>query len=144
MVGDVDWYLPAIDEIEDIAMGAYQDFEVFQNKYYWSSQPAYIKANWKYEGWLGTYRGSLYYDNVNYARATKVASDAAGNFSTVKSGMSNPNETWTLYRNSEPSISVNQNITPSYDLGYKSRTKDEDYSRIRCVRNSGLVSSLAQ
>lgn len=144
LVGDVDWYLPAIDEIEDIAMGAYQDFEVFQNKYYWSSQPAYIKANWKYEGWLGTYRGSLYYDNVNYARATKVASDAAGNFSTVKSGMSNPNETWTLYRNSEPSISVNQNITPSYDLGYKSRTKDEDYSRIRCVRNSGLVSSLAQ
>lgn len=35
------WYLPAIDEIEDICKGGYSEFEVFQDKYYWSSQPAY-------------------------------------------------------------------------------------------------------
>lgn len=35
------WYLPAIDEIEDICIGGYSEFEVFQDKYYWSSQPAY-------------------------------------------------------------------------------------------------------
>lgn len=40
-VDNMHWYLPAIDEIEDICKGGYSDFEVFQDKYYWSSQPAY-------------------------------------------------------------------------------------------------------
>lgn len=141
-VKTINWYLPAIDEIEEIAMGAYQDFEVFQNKFYWSSQPAYTQANWRFfYGWT-YYTGKLYYDNINYARATKVAADATGKFSTVKSGMSNPNETWTLYEDDIPDIRVDNNITPIYDLGYRSRTALEDYSRIRCVYRSGLVSEI--
>ena len=38
----MNWYLPAIDEIQDIVKEAYTEFSVFQNEYYWSSQPAYI------------------------------------------------------------------------------------------------------
>ena len=33
------WYLPATDEIEHIVSGGFGEFEVFQNKFYWSSQP---------------------------------------------------------------------------------------------------------
>lgn len=94
------WYLPAIDEMEDIMMSmydngtyyAYNRFLDFQNKYYWSSQPSYIQ-NYAHMQWTLLfipldYYGTFYYDdigntsfeesnqtdrlNVGSARATKV------------------------------------------------------------------------
>lgn len=77
-VAEVKWYLPAIDEIEDIVMSNYGDnqktysrFEEFQDKYYWSCQPSYIQ-NYGYYHIVVSYEGTYYYDDVNYARATKV------------------------------------------------------------------------
>ena len=68
----MNWYLPAIDEIQDIVKEAYTEFSVFQNEYYWSSQPAYIYKQWSYDGFLGDGNGNLYDENINAARATSV------------------------------------------------------------------------
>ncbi len=73
------WFLPAIDEIEDIALGAYDEFDkVFQNEKYWSCQPAYnkesLKAEIKTRLEVGTaYLVADYYiDNEQRARATSI------------------------------------------------------------------------
>lgn len=147
----MNWYLPAIDEIQEITTGAYDEFDgVFQKNFYWSSQPAYKMANWKYTGALATYTGKLYYDNVNYARATRTIVDATGNFTYEPSGMIATNETWTLYgKENNGSIFDNSddyypnptkewdNSECKYDLGYKSRTNEADWCRIRAVYRSG-------
>ena len=85
--GDVDkdnlkWYLPAIDEIEEICKGGYSEFEVFQDKLYWSSQPAFKRSIFEFydraqDGYYLPYfkEDSGIKDNANYngrARATKV------------------------------------------------------------------------
>ncbi len=138
LVENPKWYLPAIDEIQDIATGAYSEFDgVFQKQFYWSSQPAYTMANWRYSGYIGTYTGRLFYDNVNFARSTRAIADASGNFTYEPSGMTQSNETWTLYRNSAPDITKATSVTT--DLGYKSRTAEADYCRIRAVYRSGMV-----
>lgn len=80
---NIKWYMPAIDEIEDICMGGYGDFEVFQDKWYWSSQPAYKKYEATFHGYYslklgrdriaeGTSNGSFFADDTARARATKV------------------------------------------------------------------------
>ena len=81
----VDWYLPAIDEMEDIIVYAYSAFDDFHNKYYWSSQPSYIPNFATYQSIVTSNEGQyyeedkgLYKDNENvttrrnngYARAT--------------------------------------------------------------------------
>ena len=77
-VVSMNWYLPAIDEMEDIVMGGYSTFLVFQNNYYWSCQPSYIRNYAYYDGPLtsifggGPKHGPYYIDDKNYARATKV------------------------------------------------------------------------
>lgn len=81
-ISDVKWYLPAIDEIEDITTGGYGEFEVFQDKLYWSSQPSYKKYSvsfiGNYNSTFGTTNGSAnasgsyFEDNVDRARATKT------------------------------------------------------------------------
>lgn len=94
------WYLPAIDEMEDIVTSKYDEtnntyarFIDFQNKYYWSCQPAYIQNYAHARTWIivwFNYYGTFYYDdigdtlydlnnntdraNVGSARATKVIS----------------------------------------------------------------------
>lgn len=66
------WYLPAIDEIEEITMGAYTDFDVFQENYYWSSQPAYINNDLSITGSIVSGTGEYSSDDISRARATKV------------------------------------------------------------------------
>ena len=132
------WYLPAIDEIQDIASVCFGDFDgVFQENFYWSSQPAYQLANWQYRGWLTTYKGRLFYDNKAYARATCAIVDNLGDFTYEASGMTASNESWTLYQNDEPAITPATSVTT--DPGYKPRiaTKPEDLCRIRAVYRSG-------
>ena len=86
------WFLPAIDEIEDIALGAYEEFdEVFQNQKYWSCQPAYNKESLKAKlvgkvNWGTTYLTADYYvDNKDRARATSIKV-------TIENGEQKPNE----------------------------------------------------
>lgn len=77
-VSDVRWYMPSIDEIEEITMAAYTDFDVFQDKYYWASQPAFVNNDLTVEGkgsWGSNIdaEGSYSSDDLNRARATKVS-----------------------------------------------------------------------
>lgn len=75
------WFLPSIDQIEDIVAGAYAEFDgVFQNNMYWSCQPAYEKHRMDLDTEIiiltilneSTQFGADYYtDNVSRARATK-------------------------------------------------------------------------
>lgn len=85
IVEDMKWFLPAVDEIEDIAKGAYDEFDkVFQNEKYWSCQPAYEKNNLDAElrGYLtsfGRLKSEYYNDDLNRARATFVYTEDGGN-----------------------------------------------------------------
>ena len=78
VVEEQKWFLPAIDEIEDIALGAYDEFDrVFQNKKYWSCQPAYDKnrlsMNVMVLSWNpGDVLADFYSDDLDRARATSV------------------------------------------------------------------------
>lgn len=95
---DVKWYLPSADELEEFIVPAYSKFEEFQDNYYWTSQPAYIRNAFYYEyrttrqnAWFpgdpeDTYAFRVYEDNPNCARATKVTY-VNGSYDTVKSGL---------------------------------------------------------
>lgn len=85
----VEWYLPATDEIEDILDYGYGLFNgVFQNNYYWTSQPAYIRNVFYYE-YTGndTYPFIVYDDNPEYARASKVNAKGGGVYGYALSGL---------------------------------------------------------
>lgn len=135
-VPQIKWYLPAIDEIEDIVMGAYGTFSDFQNKYYWSSQPAYDYHTYHYTGSFGwnSGDGNFFNDNLYNARATKVDYQNA-RYTTVSSGMSDylikynfvRRVTWIDWGN--PPQEPNQ-TPPVNDPGYQKRT---NINRIRCV-----------
>ncbi|MBQ9137029.1 MAG: DUF4906 domain-containing protein [Alistipes sp.] len=88
-VDNYNWYLPAVDEIEDIVTSDYLDpdnltkktyarFKDFQDQYYWSSQPSYNKNLLHYNVSL-MFRISAdydyYTDDVWRARATRVVYD---------------------------------------------------------------------
>ncbi len=88
---DVKWYLPSADELEDFIVPAYSTFEEFQDNYYWTSQPAYVRNVFYYEylrliGSDDTYAFIIYEDNIEYARATKVVY-AGGKYDTAPSGL---------------------------------------------------------
>ena len=137
------WYLPAIDEIQDIASVCYGEFEgVFQKNFYWSSQPAYNLTEWYYQtqtyifGWQNLASGDLYSDNTNYARATRAIIDNVGNFTYEPSGMTQTSQTLRFRRN-QNAVPESTGKTNKYDLGYKSRTAVADHCRIRAVYRSG-------
>ena len=88
---DVKWYLPSADELEDFIVPAYSTFEEFQDNYYWTSQPAYVRNVFYYEYLRpfssdDTYAFIIYEDNIEYARATKVVY-TGGNYDTAPSGL---------------------------------------------------------
>lgn len=91
---DVQWFLPSADELEEIIIAGYSRFEEFQDKYYWTSQPAYKRNAFYYEYHTGsrnssaqdTYVFTVYEDNTEYARATKVVY-ANGEYDYAKSGL---------------------------------------------------------
>ena len=88
---DIVWYLPSADELEDFIVPAYSSFKDFQNNYYWTSQPAYIRNVFYYEyfrliGNDDTYAFVIYEDNIEYARATKVVY-AKGEYDSAPSGL---------------------------------------------------------
>ena len=106
VVEEQKWFLPAIDEIEDIALGAYDEFDkVFQNVKYWSCQPAYepntVVINPIYYTWvlLGstyinyskyiTMEGQFYNENLTRARATSVFTTDGKTYQNIQSGVPN-------------------------------------------------------
>ncbi|MBQ6613298.1 MAG: DUF4906 domain-containing protein [Alistipes sp.] len=93
VVEEQKWFLPAIDEIEDIALGAYDEFDrVFQNKKYWSCQPAYDKnrlsMNVMVLSWNpGDVLADFYSDDLDRARATSVYTTDGVNYQNIDSGV---------------------------------------------------------
>lgn len=104
-VVNVEWYLPSADELEDFIVPAYSTFEEFQDNYYWTSQPAYIRNAFYYEYYNGakndrnredTYVFVTYEDNKTHARATKVVYNNS-KYDYVQSGLNKePKETHNM------------------------------------------------
>ena len=100
--GEKKWYLPAIDEMEEIVMStygggvgfSYSRFVDFRAKFYWSSQPAYVNNYLHVERLLGDRYGVYMGDNTELARATKVYykggnPNDSSNYDIVDSGLKN-------------------------------------------------------
>lgn len=81
------WYLPSADELEDFIVPAYSSFEEFQDNYYWTSQPAYIRNVYYYEDGSNTFPFIVYDDNPEYARATKVVAKGNNVYDYALSGL---------------------------------------------------------
>ena len=164
------WYLPAIDEIEAVMKSKYGDnlsqntysrFIDFQDKYYWSSQPAFIpfsvhmvRYNWIiFLGWGdhsstdGTYDGSYYIDDIDRARATKV-STTDGLFSGIISSGADEYQGYqkAIFYLSNGVMGSDRNINKTINLGNIETINEDyvgnhsgnklrsDYARVRCVR----------
>ena len=135
--------------MEEIAEAGYDRFEEFQNKFYWTSQPAYTKNIFYYEYRArfiveyvqDAYHFVVYEDNTDYARATKAVY-RNGEFSYALSGLNDepndPNDYETL-----PSNEVSQGTKelgyyymwhawkrpPSGDGAYSNSTSNQVYTR---------------
>jgi hypothetical protein len=156
------WYLPAIDEIEEIMMSEYGNREKtymrfldFQGKYYWSSMPAYERNKIDYYIWPYSTTGEFYVDDLDRARSTRVLY-SAGTYSTAYSGVEeknasgNTNYTNTLYIRKMNGLSPRIVFTPTtvrdreglyyegenayfFQDGNDARSQ---YNRVRCVRKA--------
>lgn len=92
------WYMPAIDELEEIMTKSYLYFSDFHGQYYWSCQPAYEKYNMSFtlreQGFWGdwsesTKEGFFYIDNTSRSRATRVkVNETTGDFEDIISSAS--------------------------------------------------------
>jgi len=155
------WYLPSIDEIEDIALGAYDEFDkVFQNKKYWSCQPAYDYYSLSITGYnyvvgywpLSTLEGEFFTDNKSRARATSVYTTDGVNYTNIKSGLPEGISSGSLHVNAynggnrdgeadttldEKEIDYNSDDFKAEYSGNVSRTGEK--CRIRAVYRSGSV-----
>lgn len=147
-VANVNWYLPAIDEIEEIVMSEYADgqktyqrFIDFQGQYYWSSMPTYERNSISYSYIFYSTSGEFYKDDLDRARATKVV--YSGGYSNVNSGVVAGKYTGVLnIRDLSPTDSPASSATSEgyweygeddsfYEDGNHLRTKK---NRVRCVR----------
>lgn len=142
-VETMNWYLPAIDEMEEIAIGGYETFDEFQNKYYWSCQPSYIQNRAHYHN-LADEKGTYYtddygfyyvqkgegkvstkqeYDGSGYARATKV-NFVNGEYTWASSGVSGYQDIFEIPGSGDPKVYVVPNKY-SYSFWFSTRTFQE-------------------
>ena len=166
----LNWYLPAIDEMEDIVMSTYGSgqntfarFLEFQSQDYWSCQPAYIQ-NYAHLSWLWgvfTYWGNFYFDdigdtnfdknnntdrvNIGSARSTSVSY----NNGYVKT-LSGTNGHYSFYDADDNSYVYSGTFGPRNDkvtIGTISREPGNqprnEKNRIRCVRKSQYTNTSA-
>lgn len=162
-VDNIKWYLPAIDEIEDIALGAYDEFDkVFQNKAYWSCQPAYDYNSLQITGYnwllfyyqsLSTLKGEFYTDDLDRARATSVYTTDGTNYTNIKSGLPEGVQSGKLSVNAYSGGDKNGKAETSYasnNINYENDVYKEPsgefrgnkkrtaFCRIRAVYRSGV------
>lgn len=155
------WFLPAIDEIEEISMGAYEEFDkVFQNNKYWSCQPAAfnkILRVIRQRAVIGnvTQDGSYMDDNTNRARATSVTYDPtnpkanAQGYVNISSGVNGIEGTYsiTVTQFSGEIVShgyaenTGSNKTNYLNPNHPGNLPRTESCRIRAVYRSGTVPS---
>lgn len=147
-VVDQKWILPAIDEIEEIALGAYAEFDkVFQSEEYWSCQPAFNnnKITIYYRGLFttSTATGSYYDDDLDRARATKITyNDAIQDYDNISSGVTGNLINLVADNGGNYSSNFTYSKDPTGETithheGNNSRTTD--ICRIRAVYRSGTI-----
>ena len=101
------WYMPAIDEIENIMKGEYIDaegaisksyirFADFQGKMYWSCQPAYLRGYGYYHSLLFTNYADYYFDDKTSARATKIVYN--NGYTNISSGVDGYDQVMDIYK----------------------------------------------
>lgn len=148
MNNDFHWYLPAIDEIEEITYNGYGDFDVFQNKLYWSCQPAFENNNISVTTLTSSGSGTYKADDLDRARATKIYMDGTEprNVTSAADGVFNTLNvemrmqyiiTGDWYISSISVNETNQGISWDNHEGNKPRTGWKN--RVRCVYRSGNV-----
>ena len=146
MAENFHWYLPSIDEIEMITQYGYGDFEVFQNKLYWSCQPSFENNSISVKTLTSSGSGSYKADDTDRARATKinmvnnspinVSSSADGIFNTLNVEMRMQYVVvgdW--YIESINVTPTNNGVSWTNHEGNKPRKGS--INRVRCVYRSG-------
>ena len=117
VVENRNWYLPAIDEIEQIMVGGYSEFDVFQNKEYWSCQPAFHKNHFLYSSTILSdkdFKGDYYYENSISARATSavLVVDDNGEIDYDYAGSGAVNDGYYQYLTAEFTLFGNNDFEP--------------------------------
>ena len=116
-VATVEWYLPSADEMEDIIVGGFSRFTEFQDNYYWTSQPAYIRNYYHYNGWLtGVTFGPMFEENPAYARATKVNKNIEDN--SLEYALSGLNEKYEGIRDNSDFDRDRENLGYYYEMDW--------------------------
>ena len=152
---DIVWYLPSADELEDFIVPAYSTFKEFQDNYYWTSQPAYIRNAFYYESYDGsksdynredTYVFVTYEDNKTHARATKVVYNNS-KYDYVPSGLNRTSENATIDCNNPICKDAYFNVMYGWYRYYSNRawrteekkfTKDEHFNEYIDGRNTRI------
>lgn len=136
----INWYLPSIDETEEILIAGFSYFPVFQSEHYWSSQPSYDKYQYTARDALGglvsSSTGYYFRDAKQRARATKVtANENEIEQSGVDGEKGTRNITISIFGNNpgtesdyEPNSTQGKNY--KYHSGNQLRTED---NRVRCA-----------
>lgn len=155
--GDTGWYLPAIDEIEEIVKAEYASyFKEFQDNLYWSCQPSYIPYEMsfiRYRYWLfwtdmgggEEIESEFYTDDTKNARATKVLSEN-GVFTGIPDSGADTYLRWdkgkiyisasNVEKNKTAEIGTEQIINSNYNdiKKHPGNLPRTDMARVRCVR----------
>lgn len=125
----LNWYLPAIDEMEDIVMSTYGSeqntfarFLEFQSQDYWSCQPAFIQ-NYAHLRWTLIfipldYWGAFYYDDIGNTDFDK-------NNNTDRANIGSARSTSVSYNNGYVKTLSGTNGYYSY---YDARSESYEYS----------------
>ncbi len=132
-VEDVQWYLPAIDETEEILVDGFDYFDVFQSKYYWSSQPAFNKHNFNASSSTTSMSGAYYSDDRMRARATIVTETTT----SADSGVDGAIETVPFTVNVLRGEITPGTPTPSTQTPHDGNKLRTDIHRVRCAYASG-------
>lgn len=148
---NINWYMPSIDELEDIISSAYTEFEVFQEKFYWSCQPAYELLRLfpvQNQNSLNDFDTSLlnnpgpndkygifYNDNIVRARATRMIYQGMGSnpeYLPSASGVIQTNKGFIAFQGNGNTGPKEFNIQLILDEGNKART---ELCRVRAIYN---------
>ena len=141
IVETIHWYLPAIDETEEILVDGFNYFPVFQSKFYWSSQPAYDKYNYTatyISSWIGTAKGYYYSDDIDRARATRVTATSTSEQSGVDGAIASTSISIEGSNSATAGTPQPSGETITYHAGNHLRTQE---NRVRCVYSPEGVSA---
>jgi hypothetical protein len=128
------WYLPAIGELQHIMSAAYTDFEMFQNNSYWSSQTSYRKGYFHYYE-IGFFEiinreGEFLYENEKMGRSTKALYLGNDNYTYEPSDATGISKSWEGWLGDQTGKWTETPNNHRPDSGNKERTKP---LRVRAV-----------